>query len=127
MVKAIDEHFVDSSNDKNSLLMQLTHPVQALTEICSSFKTRSCNTNEFYHKFKAPLWFGRSWEHCSEDSTPRGYVGHIHFHDLNLCAIADKYSRSVAKLKASSLLHFVLNESEDLQKKLEEMTNALSD
>ena len=125
MLKAVEDHFTQT-DDNEKLLMQLTHPIQALSKVCSSLKTRSCSTNDYYHRFKSPLWFGRSWEHCSDETSPHGNVGHIHFHDLSLCAIADKYSRSVAKLKASSLLHFVLNESDDdLKKKLEEMTQAL--
>lgn len=124
MLKAVDAHFAQSQ-DKKSLLMELTHPVQALTEICPSMKIRSCSTNEFYHRFKAPVWFGKNWEHCSEEATPHGNVGHVHFHDLNLCAMADKYSRSVGKLKASSILHYVLSQSKDLKEKLQELSMAL--
>ncbi len=124
MLKAVDVHFTENQEFETSMT-ELMHPVQLLSETCSSLKSRSCSINEFCHSFKTPVWFGKSWENCTDESTPHGNVGHINFHDLNLCTVADKYSLSVAKMKASSLLHFVLSNASDLKAKLEEMGNAL--
>jgi hypothetical protein len=120
MLDSVKDHF-----DQGGTLMSITHPVQAIMEASQAIKIRSYNMNDYKSKFNSPVWFGQSWNYCSDDIC-YGNIGQLSYYGLSLCEVADKNSRSVSKMRSSSLLFSVLNESEDLKSKLGRMTKALS-
>lgn len=107
------------------LLLSITHPVQAITEICPAIKVRDCSMINYGNKSTSLLWYGESWDRCLDDFV--GGVGQISCYGMNLCSVAHANSRKVAKMKSSSLLFGVLTYSEECRSKLEIMTKALAE
>jgi len=126
MLDSVSDHFTQEGTIDEKMIA-ITHPVQAISETCPSVKIRSYNMNDYRTRFNSKIWFGASWDYCSEDKIFFGNVGQITYNGLSLCEVADKNSRSIAKMRSSSLLFSILNESEGLRLKIEKMAKALAD
>lgn len=126
MLDSVSDHFAQEGT-MDQKMIDITHPVQAISETCPSVKIRSYNMNDYKTKFNSKVWFGESWDHCSDDNICFGNVGQITYNGLSLCEVADKNSRSVAKMRSSSLLFSALNKSEDSKQKIEKMAKALAE
>ena len=128
LLKSIKEYFNQNGNNSYEQILSITHPAQAVMEVCPAAKIRGYNMIDYKKKSSSPIWAGDSWDQCSGDIISYGEVGQTSYFGLNLCSVGHSNSRHIAKKKSSSIFLFcVLNDSEDLRSKLDIMAKALAD
>mmetsp|Transcript_3985 Transcript_3985/g.5196 ORF Transcript_3985/g.5196 Transcript_3985/m.5196 type:complete len:1557 (+) Transcript_3985:97-4767(+) len=121
MINKIIDHFENPEGTLMNQLNSITHPITLITELSPSLKVRKRDIKGFKN---TPMCYGKSGGFCSEKVSD-GTVGEVSFHGLSLCRVAVSSKSSIAKSLSCSLLFSVLQESNDLVLKLEEMSKEI--